>query len=270
MATNKESTAKTFLVVFVLCLVCSIFVAGITVSLRDIQDKAKALDKQENIVRVSGLNFVEGKDNAADIYEKNIQGKFVSIKDNKVLSKVEADKLLNDQKVKFVSDFDYVAVSKAGEYSHPIAGDKDVAGIRFRSDVMPVFVAKQDGKVISYIFPFYGQGLWSTLFGYLAIAPDGKTVQGVNFYEHGETPGLGGEISNPIWDAKWQGKNLYDGATILHVVKGSATKSTEIDGISGATLTGKGVTNCLQYWLSDDAYGKLLKDPSILKALSGE
>lgn len=268
MATNKESTARTFLVVFVLCLVCSIFVAGITVSLLGIQDKAKALDKQENIVRVSGLKFIEGKDSAADIYQKSIDSKFVSLKDKKVLSKSETEELLKNQKVKKVFDFDYVSASKAGNYSHKIGND--VAGIRFRSDVMPVFVARSNGKVVSYILPFYGQGLWSTLYGYLAVTPDGTKVVGINFYEHGETPGLGGEISNPVWDAKWQGKDLYNGSAILHVVKGDASKSTEIDGISGATLTGNGVTNCLAYWLSDDAYGPILKNPSILTALGGE
>lgn len=268
MANNNESTARTFLVVFVLCLVCSIFVAGITVALRGTQDKAKALDKQANIVLVSGLKFDIDKDDVGAIYNSNIVGKFVDIKNSKVLSKDEEAKFLESQKIKSVFEFDYVAASKSGELSKSI--ENDVAGIRTRSEVMPVFVAKENGKVVSYILPFYGQGLWSTLYGYLAISPDGKKVIGINFYEHGETPGLGGEISNPLWTAKWVNKDIFLDGKIIEVVKGQASKSNQIDGISGATLTGKGVTNCMQYWLSDDAYGSLLKNSAILSALGGE
>ncbi|MBQ8707209.1 MAG: Na(+)-translocating NADH-quinone reductase subunit C [Succinivibrionaceae bacterium] len=256
MASNKESVGKTFLVVFVLCLVCSIFVAGTTVALRDIQEQEKLRDKQANIILVSGLSFNEETDDQVSFYKEHIVAKMLDLQTGRFVD----DAKLNPE------DFDYVSRAKTKEFKHSIEKEQDAAGIRFRSKLMPVYVAKDSsGNVKSYILPFYGQGLWSTLYGLLAVTPDGKTVEGINFYDHGETPGLGGEISNPTWTAKWKGKLVYQGegknAKIVSVFKGPAPAGSriEVDGISGATLTGKGVSNCMKYWLSDDAYGRFLK-----------
>ncbi len=251
MASNKESVGKTFLVVFVLCLVCSIFVAGTTVALRDIQDREKARDKQNNIILVSGLDFNFETGDAPAFYKEHIKAEMLDMDKGVLVSGGKEDP----------EDFDYVSKSKTKEYKHEISKEQDVSGIRFRSRLMPVYVARDNaGQIRSYILPFYGQGLWSTLYGMLAVTPDGRNVVGINFYEHGETPGLGGEISNPAWTAKWKGKlTLSDGRTV-RVFKGPAPAGSqiEVDGISGATLTGKGVTNCMIYWLSNDAYGKFL------------
>ena len=252
MASNKESVGKTFLVVFVLCLVCSIFVAGTTVALRDIQEQEKVRDKQNNIILVSGLAFNQDTDDSVQFYRDHITAQMVDLDTGRIVPNGKENP----------DDFDYVSKSKTKEYKHEIEKANDVAGIRFRSKLMPVYVAKDSsGNIKSYILPFYGQGLWSTLYGLLAVTPDGKTVEGINFYEHGETPGLGGEISNPVWTAKWKGKLVMDGGKVVSVYKGPAPQGskTEVDGLSGATLTGKGVTNCMKYWLSDDAYGKFLK-----------
>ncbi len=252
MASNKESVGKTFLVVFVLCLVCSIFVAGTTVALRDIQEQEKVRDKQNNIILVSGLDFNLETGDAVKFYKEHIKAQMLNVDSGILVEKSKEN----------AEDFDYVSKSKTKEYKHAIDKDKDVAGIRFRSKLMPVYIAKDaSGNIKSYILPFYGQGLWSTLYGLLAITPDGKNVIGVNFYEHGETPGLGGEISNPTWTAKWKGKLVMQGDKVITVYKGPAPEGSqiEVDGISGATLTGKGVSNCMTYWLSDDAYGKFIK-----------
>ena len=134
-------------------------------------------------------------------------------------------------------------------------------GIPARSKIVPVYIARDDQKnIVSYILPFYGQGLWSTLYGLLAVKADGNEIVGINFYEHGETPGLGGEISNPVWTAKWKGKQVYLNDKIVKVVKGPAPAGSkiEVDGISGATLTGVGVTNSLDYWLSENGYKPFL------------
>lgn len=257
MANKNDSVLRTFAVVVALCLVCSICVAGTAVSLRGIQEDAKALDKQTNIVIVSSLPFDADKDDPRKIYADKIEAQMIDMQTGAVKSDYDSAKS---------AAFDYVAESK-GTHKHEISKDMDKAGIRFRSDIMPVYVAKDNGKVVSYILPFYGQGLWSTLYGFIAVSPDGKTVKGINFYDHGETPGLGGEISNPKWTKLWIGKEIFkDGKLALKVTKGPAPQGDKnlVDGISGATLTGDGVNGCVAYWLSADGYAPFLK------TLSGE
>ncbi|MCB9478432.1 MAG: NADH:ubiquinone reductase (Na(+)-transporting) subunit C, partial [Deltaproteobacteria bacterium] len=105
----------------------------------------------------------------------------------------------------------------------------------------------------------HGKGLWSTLWGFISIGDDYQTIQGITYYSHGETPGLGGEVDNPIWKAKWEGKQAYkDGEVAIHVVKGEAHDNYSVDGLSGATMTSNGVTNMLKLWLGDMGYGKYL------------
>ena len=111
--------------------------------------------------------------------------------------------------------------------------------------------------------PIFGKGLWGTLWGYLAVKSDMETVQGITFFQHKETPGLGGEVDNPRWKSQWQGLKLYDadGTPATEVAKGPAPSGDphRVDGLSGATITSRGVTNLLKYWASDDGYGPFLK-----------
>ena len=110
--------------------------------------------------------------------------------------------------------------------------------------------------------PIKGYGLWSTLHGFLALESDLKTVVGLGYYEHAETPGLGGEVDNPSWKAKWVGKEVFgdNNEIMIKVVKGAVDSASpkakyQMDGLSGATLTSRGVENMLQYWLSDQGFG---------------
>lgn len=258
MANNKESTVKTFLIVFVLCLICSIFVAGVTVSLRGIQEKAKALDKQSNIVLVSGLKYDPDRDDAGEIFKNHIETKLLNL---------ATGEYVTDPEIKNPEDYDYVGFSKKKAYKVDIDKSQYKLGIQARSKIMPVYIARNDQKeIVSIILPIYGQGLWSTLYGLFAVSANGQDVVGINFYEHGETPGLGGEISNPAWTDKWKGKSIYQNGKVIKVVKGPAdpTHKAEVDGISGATLTGVGVTNTVAYWLSVNGY------KPFLDKLSGE
>ena len=108
--------------------------------------------------------------------------------------------------------------------------------------------------------PIHGAGLYSVLYGFLALESDGNTVFGLQYYEQGETPGLGGEVNNPNWRSKWEGKRLFDdqGTLQIEVIKG-ASGDFQVDALSGATLTSRGVTNMLHYWLGEDGFGPYLK-----------
>ena len=103
------------------------------------------------------------------------------------------------------------------------------------------------------------------MYGFIALEEDGNTIQGLTFYKDGETPGLGGEINNPLWLAKWPNRKVYDesGEVEIHVIKGSAPPAQEapyrVDGLSGATITSNGVTFALQFWLGDNGFGPYIR-----------
>ena len=125
-------------------------------------------------------------------------------------------------------------------------------------------VTDEGGGVEQLILPIRGPGLWSTLRGYISVEADGTTVQGITFYEHAETPGLGGEVDNPKWKAGWKGRKIYDdqGNVALHVVKGKAGDPQEtpysVDGLSGATITSNGVTHTIDFWLGEQGFEPFL------------
>ncbi len=132
-----------------------------------------------------------------------------------------------------------------------------------------IYLDKSGGSVRQIILPISGPGLWSTMRGYLAIAPDGNTIKGIRFYEHGETPGLGDQIDKEDWRALWVGKHIYDesNAARIEVVRGFVLTDGsnpdavhQIDGLSGATLTGNGVTKLVQYWMGPEGFGPYLEN----------
>jgi Na+-transporting NADH:ubiquinone oxidoreductase subunit C len=127
-----------------------------------------------------------------------------------------------------------------------------------------VFDVVEQGKLKALILPIEGYGLWGTLYGYLALAPDARTIVGITFYKHKETPGLGGEVDNPRWKALWPGRLAFDdrGNPAISVKKGAAgppkSDPYHVDGLSGATLTSRGVTNLLHFWLGENGFGPYL------------
>ncbi|MGL6196993.1 MAG: NADH:ubiquinone reductase (Na(+)-transporting) subunit C, partial [Thermoguttaceae bacterium] len=133
---------------------------------------------------------------------------------------------------------------------------------------------KENGEVKRTIFPITGKGLWSTVRGFIALEADMNTVCAIDFYEHGETPGLGGEIENPNWQHGWIGKKVFaadatgktETAPKIEVVKagavdaGDETKSQfQVDGIAGSTLTCRGVSNTVRYWLGQNGFGPYIE-----------
>ena len=127
----------------------------------------------------------------------------------------------------------------------------------------PVFLVRDGDRLEQVILPIEGAGLWATMYGFLAVENDGLTVRGLQFFEHGETPGLGDGVDKPAWRSQWPGKKLFDadGNPQIEVVKGKAPAGSEyqIDGLAGATLTGRGVSVFVQHWIGDEGYGPYLK-----------
>ena len=127
-----------------------------------------------------------------------------------------------------------------------------------------VYEILRNGELDALVLPFEGVGLWSTVYGFIALSADLSTVRGITFYEHAETAGLGARITEPAWRARWEGRRVFDDEWTprLSVIKGPARPATEapfeVDGLSGATLTGNGVTAALHFWLGEHALGPYL------------
>ena len=241
---NKDSVFGTFTVIIGLCLICSVLVSSAVVALGPFQQAAINNDRQVNILKVSGYD-IEGT--VADTFKAHIEARLVDLDSGKFVPDVTSEQ---------AEAFNFQSLSKDPNYNTAIPADVDYAKMRFRTKNMPVYLAKNDkGEVERYLLPFYGQALWSTVYGYVAVAPDGNTIKAVTFYSHGETPGLGGEIDNPRWQALWVDKKIWrdDGTPGFVITKGAdhvgVGKDYEVDALSGATLTAVGVNNAAHYWL---------------------
>jgi Na+-transporting NADH:ubiquinone oxidoreductase subunit C len=163
-------------------------------------------------------------------------------------------------------NYDQVAASKNPDYMVEIPADKDVAGLKVRSKFAKVYIKRDaSGIVDTVILGQWGKGLWSTMYGFIALGPDLNTIKGFGYYAQGETPGLGGEVDNLAWKAQWVGKKLFNdaGDVVFKVAKGVGSGNSQVDGLSGATITATGVTTSIKYWFGDHGYTKFL---AILKA----
>jgi Na+-transporting NADH:ubiquinone oxidoreductase subunit C len=206
-------------------ITCSILLSSAANLLKERQEENIALDKRKNIIAAVGYVPEEGKtytrQDILRIYDEHIESAVLDLNGNVVEGK---DVIDLDPKVD--------------------------------TDLLPIYFSKTNGELESYILPISGKGLWSTIYGYLALEPDGNTVKGITFYQHGETPGLGGEIEKEWFTSNFKGKKIKNeqGKLVsITVVKGKVAEKIEpenqshyVDGISGSTLTGNGVTNFLK------------------------
>ena len=142
----------------------------------------------------------------------------------------------------------------------------EVASASEAKEPLSLYLWKDNGVVTKYAFPISGKGLWSTIYGYLALEGDLSTIAGITFYRHGETPGLGGEIEANWFQEDFRGKKVFENGHRLkfEVVKGKVTdkypdgNNHAVDGISGATLTGNGLNRFINADLDKyESYFKL-------------
>lgn len=134
----------------------------------------------------------------------------------------------------------------------------DESGMKSDDGALSVYIATDGEQPTGYSIPISGKGLWSTIYGYIALEPDGKTVKGITFYQHGETPGLGGELEKDWFTSNFVGKQIYnkEGELVsIEIVKGQVNPSNinaihQVDGISGSTLTTKGMNQFIAHDLN--------------------
>ncbi|TDO99618.1 Na(+)-translocating NADH-quinone reductase subunit C [Marinomonas balearica] len=257
MASGNDSIKKTITVALSLCLVCSIFVAAAAVGLKPIQEANKDLDRKRNILSAAGM--LDPNKSIDEVFS-TVEKRLVNLDTGAFATQAELDAAgLNVDT--------YLQKAAAGDPALSIAlsGDNDPASIKRRAKFATVYLVKAGESIDRIIVPVHGYGLWSTMYGFMALENDFSTVIGFGFYDQAETPGLGGEVDNPNWKAQWKGKEVYNaqGEAVIHLVKGSVDSANpdaahQIDGLSGATLTSRGVTNLVKYWLGDDGFGPFL------------
>ena len=250
---NKDSFGGTVAVVLAVSLFCSVVVAGAVVGLKPVQAEQKLLDKQRNILNVAGL-LQEGT-NVPQVYKDRIEARVVD--------------LATGDYVKDLDHYDMRVEVKKTEQTVAIQPEVDFADLKRRTKYAEVYLVKSpEGKVEQVVLPIYGTGLWSVMYGFVAVQPDGNTINGITYYDQGETPGLGGEIANPLWQQRFVGKKLYDqqGNVAIRIAKGaSADAEHGVDALSGASMTTKGVQGTFKYWFSQNGFA-----PYLSKLKAGE
>lgn len=256
---DPNTVVNTLLIALVLCLVCSLVVSASAVMLRSRQEANRQNKMKRNVLIAAGL----WKPGSTDKDIPELFGPIQLILVNLPGRTPEAPAAGTLVEGEDPEKFDQKKAAKDPARSVSIPPELDLAGIKRREKISKVYLVRDSaGKIETIVLPIYGKGLWSTLYGYLALNADGRTAGGITFYEHAETPGLGGEVDNPKWKATWSGAELIgeSGEPVLDVTKpGYADAANEIDGLSGATITSGGVERTVRYWLGDDGFGPFLK-----------
>ena len=246
---DNDSIKKTLIVALSLCVVCSVVVSTAAVVLKPRQQANVQEDRKRNILAAAGM-LQPGV--PIDEQFSGITARAVDLRSGEFTDEVDAE------------DFNPIAAAREPSLSARLESAADIAGIGRREDIGLVYLVGDESNPERIILPVRGAGLWGQMFGFLALEGDGVTVAGIGFYEHKETPGLGGEIDNPRWKSLWPGKRAFrDGEVAVEVIKGTANRdgpyaNYQIDGLSGATLTTRGVDNLVQFWLGDDGFGPFL------------
>lgn len=258
-AYDKEGLKNVLIVAIGVCLVCSVVVSAAAVMLAPLRMKNQELDQKQNILRAAGLLPADAKVDAqgrgVDEIFTEFEVRAVDLNTGRFVDTVD------------VASYDPIKAAKQPDASIEVPDDQDIAVIGRRENVSLVYLKRTNGALDKVVIPVRGYGLWGTLLGYLAFEGDLETIAGLGFYFHKETPGLGGEVDNPKWKALWPGVNAFDGEgnPTVRLVKtrspaGSTAAASEVDALSGATLTTRGVQNLVRFWTGELGFGPLLNN----------
>ncbi len=254
MSSNNDTIKKTLGVVVALSLVCSVVVSFSAVSLRPLQEENAVLDVQRNILQVAGIQTENTQQAINTAFNAYIEPRLVDLNTGDFVGTPEE-----------AQSYDQRAAASNPETSTRLPADQDFAKILRRANVAKIYLVQnpQTNTVEQVILPIHGNGLWSVMYAFISVKTDGKTINGITYYQQGETPGLGGEVENPRWRSQFKDKQLFNelGDSALKVVKGGAREGDVygVDGLSGATLTSVGVQNTFDFWFGDNGFGPFLK-----------
>lgn len=256
---DRDSVRYTVGFAAAVCVVCALLVSVAAVLLQPRQQANARQYKQKNVLLAAGLLAADqavGEAEVRRLYAQRIEARLVDLARGSLVPAGQVD----------LAAYDARTARNDPAHSRPAPPNR--AGVVRQASLAEVYFVKPavgTGPAEQIVLAVEGLGMWGTVYGFIALAPDANTVRGLAFYDQKETPGLGGEIGNPKWQALWQGRQVYDaqGTPRLAVIKGPAGPAAQdphrIDGLSGATITSNAVTRLTQFWLSDDGYGRWLK-----------
>lgn len=248
---TNDSPKKAILVVLLTALVCSSLVSAAVVVLRPIQLNNQLLDRSRNIMALTGLLPAGEMPEDAEMLDlfRSLDARIVNIDEGRFDDSID------------VNTFDMRRAVNDPELGTSIPAGQDLASLGRRSRYAPVYMVWDEDALDRVIMPVQGAGMWSMLYGYIALEPDFTTVAGMTFYEQNETPGLGDQITHGHWLEQWPGKQVYDdtGEPQFRVNEGvveagSVHAPFQVDGLTGATVTGNAVTGLVRYWFGDHGY----------------
>ena len=257
---DKESLKNVLFVSVMLCLLCSVVVSTAAVVLKPQQRQNQQFDQQQNVLRAAGMlpegSNVDEQGRTVEELFSEFEVRAVDLETGEFTDEVDP------------TAYDPIAAAKVPDLSTPLSDAEDIATIGRRENISEVYIHRNaEGGIDKVVFPVRGYGLWGTLFGFLAVEGDLETIAGLGFYSQRETPGLGGEVDNPVWKAQWPGVTLYDedGNVAVSLVKSRSPETSghaqyEVDALSGATLTTRGVQSLVRFWMGEHGFGPFLNN----------
>lgn len=223
---NKQSNTYTIIYIIVMVVIVGAALALTSISLKDKRQANEDADKMSQILASVNLRQLPA-DKINETYNEVVTESFV----------------INSQGETVTDAPEAFDINVATE-------SKENADER----LLPVYKCKLSDGAVKYVLPMYGAGLWGPIWGYVSVNADGQTIYGAYFAHQGETPGLGAEIEKPAFSNQFAGKRLFVNGTFapVAVIKAGMNPpqdSEYVDGISGGTITSKGVgamiDNCL-------------------------
>jgi len=248
---SNDSIFKTFLVAFLLCVVCSVLVCLAAIVRIDKEAYNKQLEIRKTVLAAGGFQQqIDDGGNIDELFTTNMELKLVDLATGEFTTAVD------------VATYNQRDAVENPELSVKIPTDLDLAGIGTRAKYAAVYVDKSGAVIL----PIRGAGMWGPMYAYISVAPDGTTIKGLTFYQHAETPGLGAEIDNPNWKKQWPNKQIFNssGKLAIKVVKkgkynpNAGDAVSTIDGLAGASVTGSKVNAIVRYWFGEHGYAPFL------------
>jgi len=247
-----ESPARTLLVAAVVCVVCSLFVS------LSVQWLGGRRAENQRVLREARITEILARQPAltemlASLDEIDLRARVVELGTGEYADELDP------------ATFDPLRAEQDPLQSVELAPERDLAKLGRRALYAVVYEVRRGEQLELVILPVHGAGYVTTIRGYLALERDCNTVAGLAFYEQSETPGLGGVIDDPDWQARWDGKRLRDAEGVLRISVGKSSSAASaadaehrVDGISGATRTSSAVSQLVRFWVGEDGFGPYL------------
>lgn len=243
LALPIDSRGKTLVVAFLVSAVCALLVTGATVILRPIQQANRAAEQQMRLEAL--ISAIPGM---SEVLDEAGGGALSTVVVN--LKKVAASD---------VSPENLPAALENADNWTQLTTEQDLASIGSRPDLVQVFFLRDGDDISLAVLPIYGVGHGGMIEAMIALRGDMNTIAGLTVTSQTETPGLGGRIEEPAWQASFAGKRLDDdsGALRFSVARGHSTSEFEVDGITGATRTSNAIQRIVRFWMGPNGFGPL-------------